>query len=189
MELYAILGIAVALAMDAFAVAIATGMTLRRVSGRQAFRLSFHFGLFQFLMPVIGWFAGRTVSDYISDYDHWIAFILLAIVGGHMIMEGFETPGEERKVADPTKGASLVVLSFATSIDALAVGLSMALLGVDIWYPSVVIGIVAASFTLVGLRLGRILGARLGRRMALVGGGVLIAIGLRILYEHLGAAS
>ncbi len=189
MDLLVLLGIAVALAMDAFAVAIATGMTLGKVSGHQAFRLSFHFGLFQFLMPVIGWFAGRSVSEYISAFDHWIAFGLLALVGGHMVLEGLQAPSKERAVADPTKGRSLIVLSVATSIDALAVGLSMAVLGVGIWVPSVVIGIVAAAFTLVGLRLGRLLGERFGHRMALVGGAVLIAIGARILYEHLTGAA
>jgi putative Mn2+ efflux pump MntP len=185
MDLVVILGIAVALAMDAFAVALATGMTLGKVSGRQTFRLAFHFGLFQFLMPLVGWFIGWTIADTISGIDHWIAFVLLSFVGGRMFKEGLEPPSADRKVKDPTKGRVLILLSVATSIDALAVGLSMALLGVDIWYPSVVIGIVAAAFTLAGLRLGRLLGERFGHRMALLGGAVLIAIGVRILVGHL----
>ncbi len=189
MDLLVVLGIAVALAMDAFAVALGTGMTLGRVTARQAFRLSFHFGLFQFLMPVLGWLAGSTVADAIAAIDHWIAFGLLAIVGGRMVKEGLGKPSGPRVVTDPTRGRSLVVLSVATSIDALAVGLSMALLGVDIWYPSAVIGVVAAAFTLAGLRLGRVLGQRFGHRMALLGGGVLITIGIRILVEHLSGAS
>lgn len=187
MDILAVLGIAVALAMDAFAVAIGTGMVLGRANGHQVFRLTFHFGLFQFLMPILGWLAGQTIADAIQGVDHWIAFVLLAVVGGHMIKEGLESPDEERRPGDPTKGWSLVVLSVATSIDALAVGLSMAFLGVSIWYPSVVIGLVAAGFTLAGMRLGRVLGQRFGHRMALLGGAILIAIGVKILAEHLGA--
>jgi manganese efflux pump family protein len=186
LDFLAVLGIAVALAMDAFAVAIGTGMVLGRPSGHQTFRLSFHFGLFQFLMPIVGWLAGQTVAEAIEGVDHWIAFGLLAAVGGHMIKEGLGPPEEARRDADPTRGLSLVVLSVATSIDALAVGLSMALLGVSIWYPSVVIGLVAAAFTLAGLRLGRLLGQRFGHGMALLGGVILVAIGLKILLEHLG---
>jgi putative Mn2+ efflux pump MntP len=188
MDFLAVMGIALALAMDAFAVALATGMVLRRVSGRQAFRLSFHFGLFQFLMPVIGWLAGRTIATRIATFDHWIVFALLMAVGGKMIKDGLQRPSDEVTSADPTKGRSLIILSVATSLDALAVGMSMALLGVGIVFPSIVIGIVAAALTLVGLRLGRVLGQRFGHRMAIVGGVVLVAIGVRILVEHFGHA-
>lgn len=188
MDFLAVLGIAVALAMDAFAVALGTGMVLGRANAHQVFRLSFHFGLFQFGMPILGWLAGQTVADAIRDVDHWIAFGLLAVVGGHMIKEGLGPPGNERRTGDPTRGWSLILLSLATSIDALAVGLSMAFLGVSIWYPSVVIGLVAAAFTLAGLRLGRVAGQHLGHRMALVGGGILVAIGVKILAEHLSGA-
>ncbi len=180
-----LLGIAVGLAMDAFAVAIGVGLTLERVSPRQVFRLAWHFGLFQALMPILGWLAGISIEAWISPLDHWIAFGLLAAIGGKMIYEAIRDQPEKETAADPTKGLSLVVLSVATSIDALAVGLSLAVLGVDIWYPAVVIGLVASAFTIVGMGLGQRFGALLGRRMEIVGGLILIAIGVKILIDHL----
>jgi putative Mn2+ efflux pump MntP len=173
--------------MDAFAVAIATGIVLGKVSGRQTFRLAFHFGLFQFLMPVVGYLAGMTVERYIRGYDHWIAFALLGYIGGKMVYEGFRGAGEEGDGGkDPTKGMSLVVLSVATSIDALAVGLSLGVLRSEaIVYPGVVIGVVACTFTAAGLHLGKRLGTVFGKRMEVVGGLVLVGIGLKILFDHL----
>lgn len=180
-----LIAVAVGLAMDAFAVAIGVGLTLSRVTLRQTLRLAWHFGLFQALMPVLGWLAGLTVERWISPVDHWIAFGLLAFVGGKMIHEALADDGDDTANADPTRGVSLVVLSVATSIDALAVGLSLALLGLAIWYPAVVIGIVAFGFTVVGLQLGQRFGALLGRRMEVAGGVILIAIGVKILVDHL----
>jgi putative Mn2+ efflux pump MntP len=185
MQLLTLIGIAVGLAMDAFAVSIAVGLSLKHVSLRQTFRLAYHFGLFQALMPIIGWLAGRSIERWIGPVDHWIAFVLLGAIGGRMIYEALSEDAEDVERKDPTKGASLVVLSVATSIDALAVGLSLALLGVEIWYPALVIGLVAFTFTVVGLHLGRRFGTLLGRRVEIVGGVVLIAIGVRILVEHL----
>jgi manganese efflux pump family protein len=172
--------------MDAFAVSIGVGLTLRQVSARQTFRMAFHFGLFQAFMPVIGWLAGLTVQEWIAPVDHWIAFGLLALIGGKMIYEALHDSEEDRAGTDPTKGASLVVLSVATSIDALAVGLSLALIDVQIWYPAVVIGLVAGTLSAIGIRLGGRFGALFGRRMEVIGGVVLIAIGVNILVEHLG---
>jgi len=185
MDMLTLLGIAVGLAMDALAVAIATGIVLGNVSGRQTFRLSFHFGLFQFLMPVIGWLAGLSVERYLSGYDHWLAFGLLAFIGGKMIYESFRGNEEEKAASDPTRGISLVVLSVATSVDALAVGLSLGVLRVRIWYPAVVIGLVAATLTAAGLHLGAPLGQRFGRKMEIAGGLVLVGIGCKILAEHI----
>ena len=185
MTLLTLLGIAVGLAMDAFAVAIGVGLNTPHVSRRTTFRLAWHFGLFQFLMPIIGWLAGRSIERWISGVDHWIAFGLLVAIGGHMIYQAVWGDEEVRAAKDPTRGASLVVLSVATSIDALAVGLSLALLGIEIWYPAVVIGVVAFAFTAVGLHLGRRFGALFGRRMEIVGGLILIGIGVNILVEHL----
>lgn len=181
-----LLGIAVGLAMDAFAVAIATGIVLGTVSGRQTFRLAFHFGLFQFLMPVVGYLAGMTVERYIAEYDHWLAFALLVYIGGKMVHEGFRGEEEEGNGGkDPTRGMSLVVLSVATSIDALAVGVSLGVLHNEgIVYPGVVIGVVACTFTAAGLHLGKRLGAVFGKRMEIVGGVVLVAIGVKILLDH-----
>jgi putative Mn2+ efflux pump MntP len=182
-----LLGIAVGLAMDAFAVAIATGIVLGAVSGRQTFRLAFHFGLFQFLMPVVGYLAGMTVERYIEGYDHWLAFVLLGYIGGKMVFEGGWGHGEEANGGkDPTRGISLVLLSVATSIDALAVGISLGVLRTEgIVYPGVVIGLVACTFTAAGLHLGKRLGAAFGRRMEVVGGFVLVGIGLKIVLDHL----
>ncbi|HEX9850181.1 MAG TPA: manganese efflux pump MntP family protein [Candidatus Deferrimicrobium sp.] len=181
-----LLGIAVGLAMDAFAVAIATGIALGVVSGRQTFRLAFHFGLFQFLMPVIGYLAGMSVVGYIKGYDRWLAFVLLGYIGGKMVYEGIRggrVEGNDGK--DPTRGMSLVVLSVATSIDALAVGISLGVLHNEgIVYPGVVIGVVACTFTAAGLHLGKRLGAAFGKRMEVVGGLVLVAIGVKILFDH-----
>ena len=182
-----LIGIAIGLAMDAFAVSIAAGLTLKTVDARQTFRLAWHFGLFQALMPIIGWLAGLSIEHWIAPVDHWIAFGLLAVIGGKMIYEALkDADDDEVRRGDPTKGWSLVLLSIATSIDALAVGLSLALLGVSIWWPAVVIGLVAGAFTVVGMQLGTRFGALLGRRMEVIGGIVLIAIGVKILFEHLG---
>jgi putative Mn2+ efflux pump MntP len=177
--------IAVGLAMDAFAVAVAVGLHLScvgAISRRQYFRLGFHFGLFQFLMPIIGWLAGLTVRQYIAAIDHWLAFGLLAYIGGKMIYEARD--GGRFSRADPTRGVSLIVLSVATSIDALATGLSLAFLGEAIIYPALVIGSVAAILTLIGLGLGQRIGQRWQVRAATVGGLVLIAIGIKIVLEH-----
>lgn len=181
-----LLALAVALAMDAFAVAVATGVQLRCVSPRQTFRLSFHFGLFQALMPIAGWALGLTVREYMEAWDHWLAFGLLAFIGVRMMREAMAGDDAEDGRCDPTRGMTLVILSVATSIDALAVGLSLSILGISIWTPAVVIGVVCAAFTAGGLHMGRVLAnaSRLGHRAALLGGVVLIAIGLRILYDH-----
>lgn len=180
-----ILGIALGLAMDALAVALATGLALGDVSARQTFRLSFHFGLFQFLMPVVGWMAGLSIEAWIGGYDHWVAFGLLAAIGGKMIYESMTAMEEAQERRDPTRGTSLVVLSVATSVDALAVGISLGLLHVRIWYPAVVIGIVASALTAGGMHAGRRLGSAFGKRMEIVGGLVLVGIGVKILLSHL----
>lgn len=181
-----IAAIAVALAMDAFAVAIATGVRLKYVSPRQFFRLAWHFGLFQAMMPIIGWAAGLTVRESIARFDHWIAFGLLAFVGVNMIREAFKLEEDARRKRDPTRGLTLVMLSVATSIDALAVGLTISMLQVAIWLPALVIGLVAGAFTVLGLQLGKAVGSaeRLSPVAEVLGGVVLIGIGLNLLYEH-----
>ena len=178
--------IAVALAMDAFAVSIATGVSLKDVSFRQTFRLSWHFGLFQALMPIIGWRAGLSIHTRIESYDHWVAFGLLSFVGINMIRKTFQHDKCEGQKKDPTKGMTLVMLSVATSIDALAVGLSISMLNVSIWTPALIIGIVAGIFTIIGLQIGKRLGsvARLSLYAETIGGIVLLAIGLNVLHTH-----
>lgn len=178
--------IAVGLAMDAFAASLAAGAS-PAVRGRRAyFRLAFHFGLFQALMPLVGWSLGVGLARFIAPLDHWVAFGLLAVVGSRMAVAGLAGAPEERS-GDPTRGWTLVLLSVATSIDALAVGITLAMLRVGILGPTLVIGVVTAGLSLLGIRLGRLLGARLGRGMEIAGGLLLIAIGVRILVSHLGA--
>jgi len=184
MSFIEVLLIALSMAMDAFAVALGAASSGRANGQRTTFRLSFHFGLFQFLLPLVGWFAGATVARYFTGYDHWFALILLAVVGIRMIRSGLD-PNGDPKSPDPSRGWTLVMLSLAVSIDALAIGLSLALVGVSIWYPAVVIGVVTALMTWFGLRVGDGLGKKFGKRMEVIGGIVLIGIGLRILASHL----
>lgn len=186
MGILSLFGIAVALAMDAFAVALSAGAALEKLTFRRVFRLGFHFGLFQALMPVIGWLGGVTVKEHIESFDHWIAFILLAFVGLNMVKNAFsdEEEEEEKDQCDPTRGMTMVMLSIATSIDALAVGLSMAVIGIDIFYPALVIGLVAGVFTVSGMFIGRKIGKFMGNKVELLGGVILIVIGLKILSEH-----
>jgi putative Mn2+ efflux pump MntP len=136
-------------------------------------------------MPIIGWLLGSAIAEHIQSVDHWLAFGLLALIGGKMIKESFEA--DRPRTSDPTKGWTLVTLSIATSIDALAVGLSLAFLQVDVISASVVIGLVALVMTAAGMFLGRVLGGLFGRRMGLIGGLILVGIGLKILIEHLSA--
>lgn len=172
--------------MDAFTVAVASGVTLKKVDIRQTFRLSWHFGLFQAVMPVIGWSIGSGLSHLIAKIDHWVAFSLLAIIGTRMILGALKSEDREIKNNDPTKGGTMIMLSVATSLDALAVGLSLSMLQIAIWRPALIIGFVALTFTAIGIHLGRIVGAnfKLDKYAEIVGGLVLIGIGLRILYEH-----
>ena len=136
-------------------------------------------------MPLLGWLAGRTVVDYIADYDHWIAFVLLAAVSGKMFWEAFHEDNEHKKDADISRGLLLITLSIATSIDALAVGLTFAFISVDIAVASPVIGIVAFIATLLGFLLGRKAGKLIGKRAEILGGVILLAIAFRILLSHL----
>lgn len=183
------LALSVGLAMDAFAVAISMGLTLPNVRTNQMLRLALAFGGFQFLMPVVGWMAGRTLAghDWVAAYDHWIAFVLLGGLGAKMIYEARFLPDEEKPATegDPTKSITLIVLAIATSIDALLVGVSLSLLRVTIFTPSIVIGLTAAVFAAIGIHLGHRFGRHLGTKVEIFGGLALIAIGLRILIEHL----
>lgn len=179
-----LIGISLGLAMDAFAVSIAAGLALEQITPRHVFRVAFHFGLFQWMMPVLGYLAGTTLAAYIADYDHWVAFALLGYVGGKMLWEAGRSNSAAADRDDPTRGLTLLTLSIATSVDALAVGLSMAFLGVTVWFPAAVIGVVTATLSALGILFGGRLGSRWGRWAEIVGGCVLLAIGLRILATH-----
>jgi len=178
-----ILGTAIGLAVDAFSVAIAVGAALARPSLRHYFRISFHFGLFRFMMPLIGYFSGLLIELLMEGYDRWIAMALLTLVGVNMIRESF-SDGESYP-SDPSRGMSLVALSFATSIDALVAGISLGILGGPILMACLVIGIVTGLFSILGISLGNEVGSFFGRKVAIPGGLILIAIGITIVLEHI----
>lgn len=186
LDVLSIILVAVGLAMDAFSVAAVTGFVLKSFSIKQALTQSFSFGFFQFFMPIAGWMAGSSIAPLIADYDHWVAFAMLAIIGGKMIRQGVRA-GTVRHTdrPDPTKGIPLLVFSIATSIDALAVGLTFAFSSVAVLYPAVVIGITAALFSLLGIHLGSKSSRYFGKYAEPVGGAILIFIGLRILTSHI----
>jgi putative Mn2+ efflux pump MntP len=184
LDLVDIIIIAFGLAMDASAVSLVAAASGFAEDSRSIFRLAFHFGLFQFFMPVIGWLMGVSFVSYFSAFDHWIAFGLLSFVGGRMFISGLN-PKIESYSNDPSRGFTLVMLSVATSIDALAIGLSLAMLDVNIWYPSVIIGIITGLLALFSIMIGKKVGALIGKRMEIFGGSILIIIGIRILITHL----
>ena len=186
MPFWILVGLAAGLAMDAMAVAIGSSIRLRNITPRQVFRLSFHFGLFQAMMPILGWVSGRYAAAMVSQIDHWVAFGLLSCIGGKAIWEAVsDKDDEERVINDPTRGWSLVSLSVATSIDAFAVGLSFALLSVNVWYAAAIIGVITGLLTMIGMRFGSFLGKRFGVVMEILGGLVLIFIGTKVLFDHL----
>lgn len=184
MDLLSVLLIAVGLVMDAFAVAICKGLAMKRPGIRQILIVGIWFGVFQALMPVIGYYLGSSFYSYIEDYDHWIAFILLALIGVNMIREAISD--EEEGVDASTGFRTMLVLAVATSIDALAVGISLAMTGDDIMTSAVVIGVVTFLISASGVKIGSLFGDRFGKKAELVGGVILILIGLRVLLDHLG---
>ncbi len=183
-EFLSVLAIAIGLSADCFAVAISGSIARRDYSGVAILRVSSSFGLFQALMPVLGWLAGKTVVSYVENYDHWLAFVLLAFVGGRMIWETFHSTEDEAEKTNITRGMPLLVLSIATSIDALAVGLSFAFLKVDMAVASLTIGTAAFLITVTGFVIGRKSSKLIGERAELFGAVILIGIGLKILLSH-----
>ncbi len=170
--------------MDAFAVSLGVGTAKALPDIRSVFRLAAHFGLFQGLMTFVGWVAGSTISAWISNLDHWVAFILLTVVGVNMIRSGFNHEMDSYQ-KNPSKGGMMVILCVATSIDALAVGLSLGIVKTPIVLSALTIGIITFGLSLWGLKIGHSLGEKFGKRMELLGGFLLIGIGLRVLISHL----
>lgn len=185
MDYFSVIMVAVALAMDAFSVSISCGMVISRPDSGHYFRLAFSFGFFQFIMPIIGYGAGFHLEKYICAFDHWIAFGLLLFIGLKMYHEAFQQKDEDA-CRDPSRGTRLLLLAIATSIDALAVGFSIGVLGGAILFPSVIIGLVCALFSVIGVALGNHASRYVGRGGELIGGTMLILIGTKILLEHLG---
>jgi len=184
MPLAALFLLALSLAMDAFAVALAAGAAIRHPTARQYFRLSWHFGLFQALMPAAGWLAGTLARDLVAAHTPLVAFLLLTGIGSHMLWESFHHEAEA-SCTDPTIGGRLIALSVATSIDALAAGGFLALIGVPLFLPCLIIGLTAAAGTALGLFLGAQVGCRLplGRLAEALGGTVLIGLGVAALLK------
>ena len=185
MDLVTAFVVAIGLAMDCFAVSLGIGACGPVQDNRSKFRLAFHFGIFQAGMTLLGWLVGSAVAQFVSQIDHWVALVLLSYVGINMIRSGLKTD-EASYPTDPSRGRYLVMLSVATSLDAMAVGLSMAMLHTPVWVPSIIIGVVSLVLSIVGLLAGAKLGEKFGKRMEIVGGIILIAIGIRILITHLG---
>ena len=170
--------------MDAFAVSICKGLSMKKLDWKKAFIIALYFGAFQGLMPVIGYFLGATFSDLVTSIDHWIAFALLSIIGGNMIKESFDD--EEEKRNDNVDFKTMIVLAIATSIDALAVGITFAFLKTNIVLSVVLIGIITFVISLLGVNIGNKFGDKFQNKAELSGGIILILIGLKILLEHLG---
>jgi putative Mn2+ efflux pump MntP len=183
MDIPTILLIAFSLAMDAFAVSIANGITITHQRNRAALKMALFFGTFQMFMPIIGWLAGLSLKEFIMGVDHWIALALLTLIGSKMIYDS--TKKEAKEIENHLNTITILTLSVATSIDALAVGLSFAFLQTQIATPIIIIGIVTFILSLSGFFFGNTAGKILGNRIKIVGGLILIGIGIRILIEHI----
>jgi len=184
MELITIIVIALGLAMDAFVVSIVSGCAYRQLHIKHALRMALFFGAFQAFMPLIGSLAGLGLKDYISDYDHWIAFALLAAVGGKMIYESFKIRSVEEN-PDPSNIFVLLVLSVATSIDALAIGITLSLITSSIITAVTIIGLITFALSYAGVLIGKRFGHFFENKLEALGGLVLIGIGIKIICEHM----
>jgi putative Mn2+ efflux pump MntP len=184
MEILTIFLIAIGLSFDTFAVSISSGLVLRKIDFFNATKIAITLALFQAAMPVIGWLAGSGIKNYAESVDHWIAFGILALLGGKMIYESFNADPEDRSF-NPLDIRVLIGMAIATSIDALIVGFSFALLNYKIVISIGIIGAVTYIVAMLGMLFGKKIGAQMGRRMEILGGVMLILIGLKILFEHL----
>ncbi len=181
--------IAVGLSMDAFSVSICKGLTTKKFSWRMALVCGLWFGGFQALMPTIGYFLGAQFQEMIEAYDHWIAFGLLFLIGANMIREAIWGKKEEGKESGALDFKTMLLLAIATSIDALAVGVSFACIRVKLWSSVVVIGLTTFVFSVLGVKIGNVFGSKYEKSAGIIGGIILILIGLKILLEHLGIIS
>ena len=177
--------IGVGLSMDAFAVAVCKGLSMPKMRWRQAGVIALSFGLFQALMPLLGWTLGRRFEIYITSVDHWIAFVLLGLIGGKMIWDTFHEEEEEAAPQDKLSLRELLMLSIATSVDAMAVGITFAVLKVDVLPAVALIGACTFAISAAGVKIGNVFGARYKAKAELLGGVVLVLIGAKILLEHL----
>ena len=177
--------IGIGLAMDAFSVSVSDGILIGRVKLSQAVKIALFFGFFQFMMPVLGYLAGSTFADVIQSFDHWVAFCLLALIGGKMVYEAFSEKDEDEEKGNPLSIKTLTILAVATSIDALAVGITFATIATPVILSSAIIGVTTFLISLSGVYLGSRCGDLFGNKAEIAGGAILIIIGLKILIEHL----
>lgn len=184
MEIFNIIIIAFGLAMDAFAVSITSGLSIKNLKIKHAFLIAVFFGMFQAFMPIIGWFAGLGLREFIESVDHWVAFILLSVIGCKMIYESIKIESIERRT-NPLNIYILLMLSIATSIDALAVGISFSILMISIITPIIIIGVVTFLLSFFGVYIGNKKGHFFEGKIEILGGIILIFIGLKILIEHI----
>lgn len=184
MDFVSIILIALGLAMDAFAVSIASGVTIKNIKAKHALKIGLFFGAFQAIMPVIGWLAGLSLKNFISSFDHWVVFGILCFIGAKMIYESTKLK-EEKQDNDPLNGFVLLILAIATSIDALAVGISFAFLKIAIFTPVLVIGGITFILSFCGVYIGDRLGHFFESKIEVLGGIILIGIGTKILLEHI----
>ncbi len=192
MNFLTVIGIAFGLSLDAFTVALTNSIVIKDLHFKHGFRMAVSFGFFQFVMPIIGWAAGMTFSSYIKRIDHWIAFALLAFVGGRMMWNGLPIKRKETYHSDDEKKdcrnlLTLFLLSIATSIDALAIGLSFAMISVEIVLPSIMIGVITFMVSMIGYGIGKKIGKIVRIELDILGGIVLLGIGVKILVDHLSA--
>lgn len=185
MSIVGIIFISLGLAMDAFGVSIGKGLTMPKGYHGHKILLAALFGLFQFMMPVIGWAVGKQFIHIIAEFDHWIIFILLAYLGISMIRESYNDETDDDSEGERLSFWEMIVLAVATSLDAMAVGLTFAFMDIDVWQASTMIGVITFIISLIGIYLGRFMGGFVGRYAELIGGVILILIGLKILIEHL----
>lgn len=178
--------LAVALSMDAFSVSVCKGLTSRKFSFRTALICGLWFGGFQALMPLIGFFLGFQFLSLIESFDHWVAFVLLALIGLNMIYGAFSSNHDSHNSYESLDFKTMLLLALATSIDALAVGISFACLHVNVWHAVLIIGLTTFALSVLGVRIGNLFGAKWGAKAEFFGGVILILIGLKILLEHLG---
>ena len=184
MDFFEIVLIGIGLAMDAFAVSVCKGLSMKKMDWRKAIIISLYFGIFQAVMPVIGYFLGTTFSGFVESVDHWIAFILLAIIGGNMIKDSTDDENEKRN--DNIDIKTMLLLAIATSIDALAVGITFAFFETNIGLGISIIGLITFILSIIGVKIGNRFGDKFQNKAELTGGIILIIIGLKILLEHLG---
>ncbi len=189
MGIFELLLLSIGLGMDAFAVSVCKGISMKKMDWKKACIVGLYFGGFQALMPVIGYFLGTSFQSIITNIDHWVAFVLLGIIGGKMIQEAFQKDNDEEEYSSDVSVKTMLILSVATSIDALAVGITFAFLNVNLLLAITFIGLITFVLSVVGTKIGNRFGDKYKGKAEFIGGIILILIGFKILFEHLGIIS